>query len=165
MACSFAWVFGIAAAAWGAWAGLNWRTQAVDLHLQTSSLLAAAASSPATPPPTDFTANMGLPTPSGQFLHMLDGAATRAGASVAAVTVSERPASPNELGRTELAVQLTGSYAATRQVLQELHDRLPALQVRQLKLQAASAQGPALQASVLWSLWSAPQVAPSAVGR
>lgn len=163
-ACISALACGCLAIAWGSWAALRLHAQSKELQLQTVSLSGAAHIQPAALP-ADFTATLGPPVAEGKLLQMLDGAARRAGATINSVTFTEHPASATELGRTEWVVLLTGPYAAQRRVLQELHDRLPGLQVRRLRLQAVAGQGAAVQASLVLSLWSAPRVASAGVAR
>lgn len=125
----------------------------------------AALPKQATQPPGDFASALGPPVTGGKLMQLLDGAAQRAGATIAAVSLSEYPASQTELGRTEVTVQLSGPYAASRRMLQELHDRLPALQVRRMKLQTTAAPGGQVQASLVLSVWSAPVAATASVAR
>lgn len=112
----------------------------------------------------DFALALGPAAESTRILNLLDQAARPAAVAVQSVAFTPRGATAATLGQLEANMVLRGSYAATKHVLAELHDRLPQLTLRQLRMTPLEGQPGILQTQAVLVLWSAPLPASAAGG-
>lgn len=124
----------------------------------------APVHAPAPAPAPDFARALGATLDSEQLLSLVQQSTRRTGVVVQAASFRRHEASPVVLGRLELALELSGGYAETKQVLAELLDRVPQMTLQRLRMvpSADGSSGGALQTSALLIAWSAPLGAPLA---
>lgn len=103
----------------------------------------------------DFTATLGLAPPPERLVNVIQGAAARAGVTMASVHVQERPAAPDRLGRTEVPIVLQGMYPAIKRCLAEILDRIPHATVARLQWQRMEGAADT-EVRVQLVVWSAP---------
>ena len=103
----------------------------------------------------DFTASLSRAQQASRIVSVLEQAASAVGAAVSNVQITEHAATASTLGRLEAVIGLRGSYAAHKQVLMELHARLPGAAVRQLRMRPADNNPEVIQATITLSVWSA----------
>jgi hypothetical protein len=162
-ACAFLGVVCIAGASTALWLSRQFDSALARL----STLAQPVASTPGArgaPAVQDFALNLGPALESPRILSLLDQATRSAAVVVQSAAFTPRTATANTLGQLEVNVVLLGSYAASKQVLAELHSRLPQLTLRQLRMVPVDGQPGQLQTQVVLVLWSAPLPAPAASG-
>ncbi len=145
-----------------------WQARKFDSALARFSPLADRAASAShaqtAPKEQDFALTLGPAPESPRILSLLDQATRSATVVVQSATFTPRTATSTTLGQLEANVVLRGSYAASKQVLAELHSRLPQLTLRQLRVVPVEGQPGLLQTQAVLVLWSAPLPAPAASG-
>ena len=107
----------------------------------------------------DFTVSLSRAQQASRVVSVLEQAASAVGAAVSSVQIAEHAATASTLGRLEAVIGLRGSYAAQKQVLMELHARLPGAAVRQLRMRPADNNPEVIQSTITLSVWSAPAAA------
>jgi hypothetical protein len=110
---------------------------------------------PDVPEKRDFAAFLPVHAGSAEALGIVNDAAQRSAVAITAQQVQVLAPTPERLGRTELAIVTRGSYAAVKQWLGEVTDRLPASTLARLQLQRAEGM-PELEAHATVVVWSRP---------
>jgi hypothetical protein len=151
-------------AAWGLWATKGLAHQAREVRSQIDQLPPAVETKPPQAAASDFTTRLGPVQSSSRFVAELQRASASAGVSLASMTVSERAATADALGRQEFNVNLRGGYAPTKRVLADVLGRFATASISTLRMRKEAASG-LVETAVVFSVWSAPLAAPAAVVR
>jgi hypothetical protein len=143
------------AAVWAGHSAVQARATRAGLAVQLAALRAeaSAAGTVASPPAADFTAELPATVSPAAALEVIQGAAARLAVRVESVQVQEVSASPERLGRAELAITARAGYADLKRWLAEMTERLPASTVSRLQMQLVegTAQVEARLTLVVWS--------------
>lgn len=110
---------------------------------------------PVAAPAVDFARSLGAAPLAAHVVQHLQRACAEAGVSLVSVQASEHAASVERLGRLELAVQLRGGYAGSKQALKQAIERFPGMTVQRLRLRRGALPGE-VETQLTLSLWSAP---------
>jgi Type II secretion system (T2SS), protein M subtype b len=123
--------------AW-AWHGAaQARAARTEVETQLAGLRAERAAAPAGTgaSASDFTAALPVTASPALALEVVQSAALRATVRVESAQVQEFAASPERLGRVELALTARGAYANVKRWMAEVTERVPASTVSRLQLQ------------------------------
>jgi hypothetical protein len=142
---------------WSWRAGADAAREAIALREQLAALSAVAASAPASARlGGDFVQSLpALPPEPGAVVSQLQRACRAAGVTLLSVAVAQHAASPTDLGRLDLDVEMKGPYPGIKQVLVETLERHASSTVRTLRMRNDAAPN-MLQANVVVSLWARP---------
>jgi hypothetical protein len=142
---------------WSWRAGADAARAAIALREQLAALSAVAASAPASARlGGDFVQSLpALPPEPGAVVSQLQRACRAAGVTLLSVAVAQHAASPTDLGRLDLDVEMKGPYPGIKQVLVETLERHASSTVRTLRMRNDAAPN-MLQANVVVSLWARP---------
>jgi hypothetical protein len=158
--CISVFLASAAAATWGLWASKSLAHQTAEVRSQIDQLPPVLEPKAAPVAATDFTTQLRPSHSSSRFVAELQRASASAGISLASLTVSERAATADALGRQEFNVNLRGGYAPTKRVLAEVLGRFSAASISALRMRKEAASG-LVETAVVFSVWLAPLAAPA----
>lgn len=126
------------------------RAQIQANQTKAGANLAATGSTP----PTDFVTKLPLAPDVRPLLFELERATARAGVAFDSVQLQERPATPEQLSRTEATVTLRGNYPSLKSAMLDVLGRFPNATLVQWRLRRVT-QPSDLETTMVVALWGA----------
>jgi hypothetical protein len=111
-------------------------------------------------PAVDFARSLPSAVPMLQAVARVEEAARAEGLVIGKLAVSQRPASPDALGRAEVSIDMRGSYPAVKTMLRETLARHPSMSAAHLRIRSEP-NAATVDASATLSIWTSPRAPPA----